>query len=59
VAATTAPSRWVMPGGVRREALESLVGPLFGLQQGYVTPFAYAGIRNAGSFSGCNGLVRT
>ena len=43
----------------RREALESFVGQLFGLQQGYVTPFVYAGLRDAGSFRGCNGLVRS
>ena len=59
VAATTAPSRWVMPGGARREALESFVGSLFGLQQGYVTAFVYGGLRDAGSFRGCNGLVRS
>jgi hypothetical protein len=59
VAATTAPTRWVMPGGARREALESFVGQLFGLQQGYVTPFVYGGLRESGSFRGCNGLVRS
>lgn len=59
VAATTAPTRWLMPGAARQEALESFVGPLFGLQQGYVTPFVYAGLRDSGSFRGCNGLVRT
>jgi|SRR5215217_3776120 len=59
LAATTVPSRWVMLGGARREALESFVGPLFGLQQGYVTGFVYGGLRDAGSFRGCNGLVRS
>ena len=59
VAATTAPTRWLMPGSARQEALESFVGPLFGLQQGYVMPFVYGGLRHSGSFRGCNGLVRT
>ena len=59
VAATTAPTRWIMPAAARREALESFIGPLFGLQQGYVTPFVYGGLRESGSFRGCNGLVRT
>ena len=59
VAATTAPTRWLMPSGARREALESFVGPLFGLEQGYVMPFVYAGLRDSGRFQGCNGLVRS
>jgi len=48
-----------MPSGARREALESFVGPLFGLEQGYVMPFVYTGLRDSGRFQGCNGLVRS
>src|SRR4051794_38170093 len=59
LAATTVPTQWLMPERARREALESFVGPLFGIGQGYVTVFVYGGLRDSGRSRGCNGLVRT
>jgi len=46
--ATTSPSRWLVPEAVRREAIEVFVGPLFGLNGGFVTAFAYAGLSDTG-----------
>ena len=56
--ATTAPGRWVVPRGVRDEALEGFLGPLFGVQQGFVTPLVYGGLSEVRPLAGCGTLVR-
>lgn len=58
VAVTTAPGRWITPAGLKRQAIESFVGPFFGVVQGCATPFAYAGLRTSGFGGPCAGLRR-
>ena len=58
MAATTAPGRWVVPSGLRREALQAFVGPLFGVEQGSVTALVYGGSSSARPVTGCGVLVR-
>ena len=57
VAATTVPSRLVMPSAARREAVEAFVGPLVSLGEGFVTPYVLAGIRDTGRPLPCGGTV--
>ncbi len=58
VLATTAPARWLMPGQARRAALEAFIGPLVGLEDQLVTPFALSGLRDTGRYAPCGVLYR-
>ena len=58
LAATTLPSRLVMPGPARREAVESFIGPLVGLESGLVTPYVLAGMQDSGRQLICGGRAR-
>jgi hypothetical protein len=57
LAATHGPSAATLPDGIRRELIESLVRPLFGVQQGKPVQLDYAGLRRATSYEPCGVLV--
>jgi hypothetical protein len=58
LAATSAPTKWLMPHSVRKEAMQAFIGPLFGVQQSFVTPLVYAGLRKNTRYEACHVLVR-
>jgi hypothetical protein len=53
VVATTSPWESLTPGAARREAVESFVGPLIDISQGFVTPYVYLAGSDSGSYSPC------
>jgi hypothetical protein len=58
VVATTEPWKSLSPGGARREAVESFIGPLIDISQGFVTPYVYLAGRESGRFQACGVLSR-
>jgi hypothetical protein len=57
--ATTEPSRWVLPSGLRRQAIESFVVPLLEVADQPSFSLAYTGLRTTSFFTPCRVLVRT
>jgi len=53
VAATTFPARHVMPRGMRHEAIDAFLRPMWDMEEGLVTSYAYAGLRDAGRYAPC------
>jgi len=53
VLATTTPARLAMPEGARREAIEAFIGPLLKMENGFVGPYALAGIQDTGRYQPC------
>jgi hypothetical protein len=58
VVATTSPWQDLAPEGARREAVESFIGPLIDISQGFVTPYVYLAGRDTGRFVACSVLRR-
>jgi hypothetical protein len=58
VVATTSPWSSLSPGAARREAVESFIGPLIDVSQGFVTPYVYLAGRDTGRFQACTVLRR-
>jgi hypothetical protein len=54
--ATTTPGKDLLPASVRRQAIESFVGPLIDIQTAFVTPQVYVGVKRDGRFSPCTGI---
>jgi hypothetical protein len=57
--ATTEPSRWVLPSGVRRQAIKSFVVPLLEVADQPSFSLAYTGLRETSVFTPCRVLVRS
>lgn len=58
VVATTEPWKSLTPAAARREAVESFIGPLIDISQGFVTPYVYLAGRESGRFQPCGVLER-
>jgi hypothetical protein len=57
--ATTEPSRWLLPSGLRRQAIESFVLPLLEVADQPSFSLAYTGLRKTSVFTPCRVLVRS
>jgi hypothetical protein len=57
--ATTEPSRWLLPSGLRRQAIESFVVPLLEVADQPSFSLAYTGLRETSVFTPCRVLVRS
>lgn len=55
--ATQDPAALVLPRGLRQEAVEGFLGPMFGLSRRIVVPLAYAGLRDSAEYVPCEVLV--
>jgi hypothetical protein len=58
VVATTSPWADLVPDRARREAVESFIGPLIDISQGFVTPYVYLAGHDTGRFVACSVLRR-
>ena len=56
--ATQGPADGLIPGALRREAVDAFIGPMFGLSRGLVVPLDFAGLRDSAEYQPCAVLVR-